>query len=197
VVPGLTPKATSGRRDNDQQGYRALSRKMVGLWCVLPSCDGLAGESPAGVVAKQPRSWWPAEGETRPSKRHDNVAVGGKQVIGLYDEESCRVVNHPARAGSKREPSPAQTGEGHGRCQDLGSAAPRNPPAYRERNDHTAHRGTGEIRLGTGVTAAGANSRCPVAAKPISGGPAKWRSVERKSEEAIGSDDRRGQHNPS
>lgn len=24
--------------------------------CVLPSCDGLAGESPAGVVAKQPRS---------------------------------------------------------------------------------------------------------------------------------------------
>ncbi|MGH3627603.1 MAG: hypothetical protein ACRDRL_09210 [Sciscionella sp.] len=31
--------------------------------CVLPSCDGLAGESPAGVVAKQPRSWWPAGGE--------------------------------------------------------------------------------------------------------------------------------------
>jgi hypothetical protein len=54
-------------------------------------------------VTKQPRSWWPAEGETRPSKRHDNVAVGGKQVIGLYDEESCRVVNHRASAGSKRD----------------------------------------------------------------------------------------------
>jgi hypothetical protein len=150
------------------------------LGCVLRSCDGLAGESPAGVVAKQPRSWWPAEGETRPSKRHDNVAVGGKQVIGLYDEESCRVVNHPARAGSKREPSPAQTGEGHGRCEDLGGAAPRNPPAYGERNDHTAHRGTGEIRLGTGVTAAG----CQFAVPGSSEAYKRWSRevVERRAE---------------
>ena len=26
------------------------------IWCVLESCDGLAGESPAGVAAKRPRS---------------------------------------------------------------------------------------------------------------------------------------------
>lgn len=52
------------------------------------SCDELAGESPVAVMVKQPRSWWPAEGETRLSKRHDEVALGGEQVIGPYDEES-------------------------------------------------------------------------------------------------------------
>jgi hypothetical protein len=55
------------------------------------SCDGLAGVSPARVVTKQPCSWWPAEGEIRPSKRHDQVPLGGERVISPYDEESCRV----------------------------------------------------------------------------------------------------------
>jgi RNA-directed DNA polymerase len=82
--------------------------------CVLRSCDGLAGESPVGVMTKQPRSWWPAEGETRRSKRHDKVASGGEQVHGPYVEESCRVV-----IACKREPSLAEVGEGHGRCLDL------------------------------------------------------------------------------
>jgi hypothetical protein len=51
-------------------------------------------------VAKQPRSWWPVEGEIRLLKRYDKVAVGGEQVIGPYDEESCaRVVNHPRESG--------------------------------------------------------------------------------------------------
>ena len=36
-------------------------------------------------MAKQPCSWWPAEGETRLSKRHDKVASGGEQVIGPYE----------------------------------------------------------------------------------------------------------------
>jgi hypothetical protein len=57
---------------------------IVGVQCVLASCDGLAGESPVGVAAKRPRSWWPAEGEIRLSKRHDKVALGGEQVIGPY-----------------------------------------------------------------------------------------------------------------
>ena len=56
------------------------------------SCDGLAGVSPARVVTKQPCSWWPTEGEIRPSKRHDEVPFGGERVISPYDEESCRVV---------------------------------------------------------------------------------------------------------
>src|SRR6266511_3988889 len=161
-------------------------------------CDGLAGESPAGVVAKQPRSWWPAEGETRPSKRHDNVAVGGKQVIGLYDEESCRVEKPPRESGKQAgaEPRP------HGRrpwtvrrpwkrsTQEpagLWGAERSHSPSW-NRRDPSRHR-----RHGCGY----ASPQCPVAAKPIRGGPAKWWSVERKSEEAIGSDDRRGQHNPS
>ena len=51
-------------------------------------------------MTKQPRSWWPAEGETRLSKRHDEGVLDGEQVIGPYDEESCRVVKlNPAGAG--------------------------------------------------------------------------------------------------
>ncbi len=64
----------------------ALADRLV--VCVLQSCDGLTGESPVGVAAKRPRSWWPARGETRSLKRHDKVALGGEQVIGPYDEES-------------------------------------------------------------------------------------------------------------
>ena len=65
-----------------------------GFWSsVCPeSFGGLAGESPVGVMTKQPRSWWPAQGEIRPSKRHDEVVLDGERVIGPYDEESCRVV---------------------------------------------------------------------------------------------------------
>ena len=62
--------------------------KIAGRWVYLVcpgSCDGLAGESPAGVAAKRPRSEWPAEGEIRLSKRHDKVAVGGEQVVGPYE----------------------------------------------------------------------------------------------------------------
>ncbi|SRR6266571_4127756 len=52
-------------------------------------------------MTKQPRSWWAAEGEIRPSKRHDEVVLDGEQAIGPYDEESCRVAkNHPALAGT-------------------------------------------------------------------------------------------------
>ena len=66
----------------------STSLMVSGRWVYLVcpgSCDGLAGESPAGVVAKRPRSWWPAEGEIRLSKRHDKVAVGGEQVVGPYE----------------------------------------------------------------------------------------------------------------
>ena len=46
------------------------------------SGDELAGESPASVVTKQRCSWWPAVGETRPSKRHNKVPLGGEQATG-------------------------------------------------------------------------------------------------------------------
>ncbi len=55
----------------------------------------LAGASPVRVVTKQPGSWWPAEGETRLSKkRHDKGALGVEQGCGQYDEEPCIVVNY-------------------------------------------------------------------------------------------------------
>jgi hypothetical protein len=150
------------------------------------SCGRLAGESPAGVMAKQPRSWWPAEGETRPSKRHDEVPLGGEQPTGPYDEESCRLVRLACVAGQVREPSPAKMGEGDRRREELGSAAPMDPPGYGDRNGWTAGHGTGEIRLGTGVMwPRAAVPRCPVAAKPISSDPAKRWSAERKSAGAI------------
>ena len=65
------------------------------------SCAELAGESPATVMTKQPCSWWAAAGETRTSKPHDNVTLGGKQSRGPYDEESCARVER----SRKREPS--------------------------------------------------------------------------------------------
>jgi len=46
-------------------------------------------------VAKQPRSWWPADGEIRPSKRHDEGPLGAERVNGPYDEESCCAVTSP------------------------------------------------------------------------------------------------------
>jgi len=140
----VTAKATSGRPDRD--GLAGPS----GVWgvarCVLRSCDGLAGESPVEVMTKQPRSWWPAEGETRLSKRHDKVAFGGEQVLGPYVKESCCV-----EIPKTWEPNRTCRGEGHGRCQDLGSAAPTTHRRKGEWNEHIAHHGTGEIRLGTGV----------------------------------------------
>jgi hypothetical protein len=58
-------------------------------------------------MTKQPRSWWPAGGETRASKRHDKVALGDEQVVGPYDEESCeRVVSKPAKAGTSGSRAP-------------------------------------------------------------------------------------------
>ena len=90
-------------------------------------------------MTKQPCSWWPASGETRASKRHDKGPLGVEQVVGPYDEESCRVVSFPCGSRDKREPSPGRTGEGQGRCEELGSAALKNPLAYGERNDYTVH----------------------------------------------------------
>lgn len=38
------------------------------------------------------------------------------------------------REENKEEPSPECMDEGHGRCEELGKAAPKNLPAYRERH---------------------------------------------------------------
>jgi hypothetical protein len=91
----------------------------------------------------------------------------------------------PARAGHERESSLFRLGEDHGRCEELGWAAPMDPPAQGERNVHTVHRGTGEVRLGASMDGSGCRPGCLAAATPISGSPVKWRSAERKSEKVV------------
>src|SRR6266540_754379 len=49
--------------------------------------------------------------------------------------------------GSNREPSLARWGEGHGRGEALGNAAPKNPAAYGTWNGGRVVVGTGETRL--------------------------------------------------
>src|SRR4029077_19143958 len=103
----------------------------------------------------------------------------------------------PACQGKEREPSPYYGGEGHGRCEDLGCAAPRNPSAYGGWNGCTAHHRTGEIRLGTGVVAAGCRPAVLGSGEAYKRGSREV--VERRTEVGGGhsSGDRRGQHNPS
>jgi hypothetical protein len=44
-------------------------------------------------------------------KRHDKVALGGEQVIGPYDEESCiRVVTVPCLSGKRAGAEPGLRG---------------------------------------------------------------------------------------
>ena len=56
-------------------------------------------------------------------------------------------------------------GEGHGRREGLGRAAPKNPPVYGERNVGTVGLGTGETPPGLLVT--------PAVTDPISGSTVK------------------------
>jgi hypothetical protein len=90
------------------------------------SCDGLAGASPVRVVAKQPGSWWPAEGETRPSKRHDKGPLGVEQPTSLYVEEPCSPV-----MVTMQVPSLSSLGEGHGWRGDLGDHSAYAPAGVR------------------------------------------------------------------
>jgi len=66
----------------------------------------------------------------------------------------------------KGEPSPVDRGEGHGRREEPGDAALKNPPAYGERNVGTVDLGTGEAPPGLQAT--------PAVTAPISGSPVKW-----------------------
>ena len=109
----------------------------------------------SGVVAKQPGSWWPAEGRPRPSKRHDKVLLEGEQVSGPYDEEPCSVVKPPRFGGAKREPSPISQVKP---TDGAKSSDAEHPRTRRRREGGTLTQSTdetGEIRLGTGVNVAG------------------------------------------
>jgi hypothetical protein len=138
-------------------------------------------------MAKQPCSRWPAEGETRPSKRHDKVPSGASKQPVRTMRNPAASLGSPASAGTGASRAPRRWAKAMDGAKSL-ELQPLNPPGYGGRNGCTADYGTGEIRLGTGSERPRvANPRRPVAAKPISSDPAKRRSAERKSEGAIGS----------
>ena len=114
----LRRRIGAGARSRLEQPSHALGVALPwrngGMSCPA-SWDGLAGASPVRVVAKQPGSWWPAEGETRPSRCHDQAPSGGEQSTSPCDEEPCSL-----DMVAIREPSPSSLGEGHGRRGDLG-----------------------------------------------------------------------------
>src|SRR6266508_3311140 len=75
--------------------------------------------------------------------------------------------------GSNREPSLARWGEGHGRGEALGNAAPKNPAAYGTWNGGRVVVGTGETRLRPSSETAREADRAGGlgATNPISGQP--------------------------
>jgi hypothetical protein len=77
-------------------------------------------------MAKHSGSWWPAAGETRPSKRHDKGPLGVEQAASLHDEEPCSL-----EMVTMREPSFSSLSEGHGRREDLGVCSANAPAGVR------------------------------------------------------------------
>lgn len=137
-------------------------------------------------MAKQPRSWWPVEGETRLPKRHDEVAMGGEQVFGPYDEESCRVESQPRKgtSGCRALVARAKATDG-AKTLDVQHLRTR-----RRRGSGTNTQSIVEQERSVSAPASTAAGCQPV--EPGKGdvykrrGVVKWRSAERKSEEAIG-----------
>jgi hypothetical protein len=87
-----------------------------------------------------------ASGEIRALKRGVTPSLGGCNPP-VRSMKRSLPRREPSPKGSNGEPSPELQGEGHGRGEALGDAAPRNPAAYGARNGGTAVVGTGETRL--------------------------------------------------
>jgi hypothetical protein len=73
--------------------------------------------------------------------------MGRVQATGPQHEAKPAASRSLPREGTNGEPSPEWVGEGQGRCEALGEAAPKNPAAYGAWNGGTAVVGTGETRL--------------------------------------------------
>src|ERR1700683_2379325 len=116
--------------------------------------------------------------------------MGGEQVIGPYARNPVSAsLSHPARAGHTRVPSPAHTGEGHERCEDLGCAA---PETRRRSGSGTITQPIVEQERSVSTPASQARrvppSGAPVTAKPIS---VTREVVERRAEVGGGNSVRR------
>ena len=107
------------------------------------SCDGLAGESPVGVVVKQPRSWWPAVGETRTLERHDKGALGVEQATGPQHEANPAASSYPfpALVGNHAGAEPLDTGVKAMEGVLILNTALMDLPAYGKWNGYIVHYG--------------------------------------------------------
>jgi len=111
----------------------------------MQSCCSPAGESPVRVNAKVPGSRCPASrGNARRRSGTSRAPVGGATARSVAYGESCRPVTAPPKRRDKWEPSRVCHGEGQGRGEELGTAASKNPPGYREWNAQKVNSGTGE-----------------------------------------------------
>ena len=111
----------------------------------MRSCCSPAGESPVRVNAKVPGSRCPASrGNARRRSGTSRAPEGGATARSVAYGESCRPVTAPPRRRNRWEPSRVCHGEGHGRGEELGDAASKNPPGYGEWNAQKVNSGTGE-----------------------------------------------------
>src|SRR5918911_4978463 len=122
----------------------------------MRSCCSPAGGSPVRVNAKVPGSRCPASrGNARRRSGTSKASVEEATARSVAYGESCRLVTAALRLeGNKREPSRECHGEGHGRGEELGDAASKNPPGYREWNAQKVNSGTGEALPGPATAGA-------------------------------------------
>ena len=139
-------------------------------------------------MTKQPCSWWAVVGETRMPKPHDKVASkGGEQACGPYDEESCvSVVRNPARAGQNGSRASQIKAKAMDGAKSLDAQLQRT---RRRSGIGTCAQFSTERERSVSAPAFWVPGRRPgtlrEVAMPITGGPGKWWSAERKSEEGI------------
>ena len=95
---------------------------------VFESSSSPAGESPVQVVAREPGSRLAASGGNVRRRSPASKATWWEQPSGPQHEAKPAAASAQPRKGIKGEPSREYHGEGHGRREEPGSAAPRNPP---------------------------------------------------------------------
>ena len=155
----------AARRQSPRRGCRSVCPE---------SGDELAGESLASVVTKQRCSWWPAVGETRPSRSVTTKSLWGasKQPVRSIKRTFQLVVNLPLLARGKSGSRARTTGA---KAMDGVKTLDVQHPGTRRRME-----GGTVVQLITeqeeSVSAPAlwpqvADLRCSVAAKPTRGDP--------------------------
>src|SRR6266516_1625331 len=139
------------------------------------TCSNTRSSSPAGVsrvrvAARRPGSRLGARSGNGPGRGPASRALLGEQLSGLQHQAKPAASLVPALRAEEEEPSPGSQGEGHGKGEEPGCAAPRNLPAYGALNVQKVAAGTGEALPGPG----GLRKLAVGATRPITGDSGKW-----------------------